>query len=277
MRRKCVFGGIISFGILLCLCSIGLGEEVYFFDMSPPYVWSIQPTNPTTQDVIHIRGPFDIPSHYYSNVCFAKAAAGCEPELQIISSTIYLVCGAPIPPGGYCIDLWAPVNAVKCVFGPLPAGEWSFMAMYPLVNFCCIDFTVREPLKVLSPNGGEYWAAGSSQWVVWEPSGDINEVLIEYSTDNGGNWQTVEPNAPNSGSYQWTIPDANSQQCLVRVSIVGAPSLSDVSDSVFTIYPCDRDLPMDFNGDCYVDFKDFAIFSANWLKCGNPYDPYCWE
>lgn len=274
MRRKGEFAGIVSLGILLCLCSIGFGQEVYFFDMSPPYVWSIQPANPTTQDVIHIRGPFNDPYYYYSNSCFAVVAAGCEPNL-LISSNICLTCGAPIPPGTYCLLYVDPVNAVECVFGPLPAGDWSFMAMYPLANYCCLNFTVR-PLTVLSPNGGEQWAVGSTQQIAWESYEVISGVLIEYSTDNGAGWQTVDPNAPNTGSYQWMIPDANSQQCLVRVSKVGDPAAYDVSDNVFTIYLCERDLPMDFNGDCYVDFKDFAVFSADWLKCGNPYDPSCW-
>ncbi|MFH1371212.1 MAG: hypothetical protein ABII09_08015 [Planctomycetota bacterium] len=275
MCRKEGFAGLVSLVIVLCLCSIGFGQEVYFFDMSPPYVWSIQPDNPTTQDVIHIRGPFDNPSFYYMNDCYAMHAAGCWPELQITSSAIYLGCGGPLPPSGYCYQVLIPVNAVECVFGPLPAGNKTFIAMYPLAHGS-INFTVREPLTVLSPNGGEEWVVDSNQQIIWQSYGVINEVLIEYSTDNGVNWQIVAPNAPNTGSYQWTIPDANSQQCLVRVSKVGDPSVYDFSDDVFTIFPCDRDLPMDFNSDCYVDFADFAIFSAGWLDCGNPYDPDCW-
>jgi hypothetical protein len=274
MRGKGEFVGIVSLGILLCLCAVGFGQEAYFFDMSPPYVWSVQPANPTTQDVIHIRGPFDDPYYYYSNDCFASVAAGCEPEL-LISSSIYLHCGTPIPPGMNC-PLWVyPVNAVECVFGPLPAGNKTFIAMYPLAHGS-VNFTVREPLTVLNPNGGEQWAVGSAQQIAWQSYGVISGVLIEYSTDNGVGWQTIDPNAPNIGSYQWTIPDANSQQCLVRVSKVGDPAVYDLSDNVFTIYPCGRDLPTDFNSDCYVNFKDFAVFSADWLKCGNPYDPNCW-
>lgn len=31
----------------------------------------------------------------------------------------------------------------------------------------------------------------------------------------------------------------------------------------------------DLNNDCYVDFKDFSIFSQNWLKCTDLFDPNC--
>lgn len=37
------------------------------------------------------------------------------------------------------------------------------------------------------------------------------------------------------------------------------------------VYPIAADL----NNDCYVDFKDFSIFAATWLDCGNPFDPAC--
>ncbi|MFA5238083.1 MAG: hypothetical protein WC476_00040 [Phycisphaerae bacterium] len=275
MCGKSAFVGVVLLGILFCLCSVGFGQEVFFFEMSPPYVWSIEPANPTTKDVIHIQGPFNDPYYLYSNYCVANVAAGCEPNL-LISDTIYLTCGAPVPPGTYCPYLWAPVNAVECVFGPLPAGDKTFTAMYPLAYYCCLDFTVRESLTILSPNGGEQWAVGSEQQITWESDVSVGNVWIEYSTDNGTGWLTIDPNAPNAGSYQWTVPEADSNQCLVRVSEVGDTAVCDVSDNVFTIYPCERDLPMDFNGDCYMDFKDFAAFSADWLKCGNPYDPNCW-
>ena len=31
----------------------------------------------------------------------------------------------------------------------------------------------------------------------------------------------------------------------------------------------------DFNRDCYVDIKDFAIFSMDWAKCNDPNDASC--
>lgn len=34
-------------------------------------------------------------------------------------------------------------------------------------------------------------------------------------------------------------------------------------------------LPMDFDQNCYVDFKDFASFVSYWLHCNDPMDPYC--
>ena len=40
---------------------------------------------------------------------------------------------------------------------------------------------------------------------------------------------------------------------------------------------CIRPPAMDFNGDCKVDFADFAIFSQSWLECGLDDPNACWR
>ena len=67
----------------------------------------------------------------------------------------------------------------------------------------------------------------------------------------------------------------DSTQCLVRIADVHDAGISDVSDETFTIFECRKQLAADLNGDCYVDFLDFAIFVSDWLNCGNPFDASC--
>jgi|GEM_PF-4932089 len=40
---------------------------------------------------------------------------------------------------------------------------------------------------------------------------------------------------------------------------------------------CSESIEADFNSDCKVDFKDFAIFAADWLKCNLTSQETCWE
>ncbi len=40
---------------------------------------------------------------------------------------------------------------------------------------------------------------------------------------------------------------------------------------------CTRSLEMDFNGDCKIDFQDFALFSLGWLECNLDPPEACWE
>jgi hypothetical protein len=64
-----------------------------------------------------------------------------------------------------------------------------------------------------------------------------------------------------------------SKQCLIKISDKDGAIASDTSNHVFTIFECDASLTADLSGDCKVDFTDFALFSDQWLACGNPHDP----
>ncbi|MHC4086249.1 MAG: LamG-like jellyroll fold domain-containing protein [Planctomycetota bacterium] len=97
---------------------------------------------------------------------------------------------------------------------------------------------VPEPvmLLLLNPNGGETLTSVETYPIRWLNIGSVSEVLIEYSINNGSNWTPVQPpNVGNNGLYNWLVPAVNTNQCLVRISDVSDPNISDTSDGVFTI------------------------------------------
>ena len=90
-------------------------------------------------------------------------------------------------------------------------------------------------VTVTAPNGGEIWLAGTNHNVTWTRQA-VAQVKIEYSTNNGSAWIDVVASVPSIvGSYNWTIPNTPSTQCLVRISDTSNPSVNDVSDNTFTI------------------------------------------
>jgi hypothetical protein len=90
-------------------------------------------------------------------------------------------------------------------------------------------------ITVTSPNGGENWQVGSSHDITWTSANTSGTVKIEYSTNNGSAWTEIIASMPDTGIYQWNIPNTPSDSCLVSVSdTVG--TLSDTSDGVFTIF-----------------------------------------
>ena len=96
-------------------------------------------------------------------------------------------------------------------------------------------FTIVPPTITLNwPNGGESLNAGSSISVSWTYTGAIPQLNLYYSTDNGSSWNSVVSSTTNTGSYNWTIPDTPSDNCLVRISDTAGPA-SDQSDAVFSI------------------------------------------
>jgi len=119
-------------------------------------------------------------------------------------------------------------------------------------------------LTLTAPNTFQTIAAGEIYEVEWTSTGSVNDVIVEFSTDNGNSWTPVTPpNAGNTGSYDWLVPILNSSECLVRVVNAGDLTVYDISDQTFIINQCL--VEGDLTGDCYVSFKDFAILAADWL------------
>jgi outer membrane protein assembly factor BamB len=70
------------------------------------------------------------------------------------------------------------------------------------------------------------------------------------------------------GRMHWTVgngdgdtPTNNVEYCLAAFDLSG----------------CDGPVPMDFNNDCRVDFKDMAEFAGSWLDCGLQPPERCFE
>jgi hypothetical protein len=95
--------------------------------------------------------------------------------------------------------------------------------------------TVTGTLTITSPNGGETWNVGSVYNITWTSTGSPGNVKLEYTTNNGGTWILFDANALNDGVRPWTVPNTPSTNCKVRITSTSNPSITDASDSVFTI------------------------------------------
>ena len=96
-------------------------------------------------------------------------------------------------------------------------------------------------VSVTSPNGGEVLTGGSDVTITWTGADDLTpssllNIGVYYSLDNGNSWSTIARTQTNSGSCVWSVPNVNSDQCLIRILgrdhelKVGV----DTSDSVFS-------------------------------------------
>ena len=138
------------------------------------------------------------------------------------------------------------------------------------------SYTVSPELIVVAPNAGEKLVATNSYTIRWKTRGaDVENVMIDYHSGGGQGWQHIAQ-WPNTGQYEWDpVPTLDSTECLIRIWAAQDAGISDTSDGTFTIFECRKQMPADLNGDCYVDFLDFAILAGDWLSCGNPFDASC--
>ena len=161
-------------------------------------------------------------------------------------------------------------------------------------------------LSLIDPNGHELFQAGEQTAVRWRSRGLIDQVTIEYSTNDEQDCTPVI-NSDNTGSYEWTIPAVTSDLCRICLSNDLETNIGDSSDDAFTIFVCT--LNTDLNGDCVnnledlailceqwlasdaanpcplsaelagndclVNLEDFNVYIWQWLQCGNPFDPEC--
>jgi subtilisin-like proprotein convertase family protein len=104
--------------------------------------------------------------------------------------------------------------------------------------------TLTNLLELVTPKAGHKMIAGSKRVIWWKADTIVSEVLIEYSTDNGSSWNSIDTvvNTPLYGGYLggwyvWDVPAENSNQCLMRISDTSDPSIFDMTDGTFSIAP----------------------------------------
>ncbi|HKC35006.1 MAG TPA: hypothetical protein VKB95_03055, partial [Chitinophagaceae bacterium] len=108
------------------------------------------------------------------------------------------------------------------------------VASGPQEYFVVYDIIPIET-KIVYPIGNEALVPGETETIQWESYGDpANTFLVEYSTDNGGSWTTINSAvAANLRRLNWTVPAVQTGQALIRVTRNGTGHIS--TSAAFTI------------------------------------------
>ncbi|MCB9346128.1 MAG: M4 family metallopeptidase [Lewinellaceae bacterium] len=108
--------------------------------------------------------------------------------------------------------------------------------------FCAAGLGSCEPeastLLLATPNGGEAFQHGERVPVRWDAEGNIDLLKLQYSINGGTSWVNIADSVENTGMYEWTIPNAHSYQCRVRILARDNPLAQDQSDNNFAIFGC---------------------------------------
>src|SRR5205085_2753992 len=79
------------------------------------------------------------------------------------------------------------------------------------------------------------WNAGTVHNITWNEDA-VATVRLEYSSDNGSNWQLIADNiAASSSPYPWTVPVVSTTQGRIRVSSVTMPPATSMNTNPFEI------------------------------------------
>ncbi len=100
---------------------------------------------------------------------------------------------------------------------------------------CCGGPPPTPSILVQAPNGGESWIRGTTQTMAWNSV--LGGAAVNIDLLQGGSpVLNIATGAPNSGSFDWSIPAGQSLGSNYRVRVFDGVS-TDESDANFTIAP----------------------------------------
>lgn len=124
---------------------------------------------------------------------------------------------------------------IEATTGPNNTNDFGFFYLGVLRIEYIDTLIVQEPeLEITAPTGGEYWQSGKSPDIRWNSLG-VSDLAIAYSIDNGDSWIAVDTVSAFSQRYKWTVPNADAQDCLIRLSGGDLTSISDQNFEITTM------------------------------------------
>jgi hypothetical protein len=190
-------------------------DGVFIIEIEP----SIALTFPVGNEVLYIDSMYTIRWTTIGRVGDVRISSWYTITNQTENDGLYEWLIPDVTPGAYIMRISEAADGV-----PSFVSDSIFIEYAPKIT-------------VSHPNGGEILYIGMVYKVQWVNTGSVGDIRIDYSTDNGTEWKTVVSRITNTASYNWKIPDDESEQCLIKVSEASNGDIVDISDISFSIAP----------------------------------------
>lgn len=154
-----------------------------------------------------------------TNSCWPEATlenGNINSDPNFISSTDFRLAG-----GSPCIDAGTGVSAggllevdLEGVLRPQD-GDWNGSEISDMGAY---EYPGPAKIMMKKPVGGELWVTGSTHKIEWLGLNYSGMIDLAYSINGGVDWLPVVSGISNSGSYAWTVPAVESEDCLVSIA-----------------------------------------------------------
>lgn len=128
-------------------------------------------------------------------------------------------------------------------------GNWNYAtttkytsapSLYSVVSTSPSSMRYGGPggnIKVISPNGQEYWQPGTTHTIRWSYTGTPGPYVMIELLKGGVFNRAITWKTENDGYYSWTIPGSIIQYSnyKVRITSISNPGYKDTSDNNFVI------------------------------------------
>jgi len=136
-------------------------------------------------------------------------------------------------------------------------------------------FTIKRPVTIIQPNYGGVLVVGSTYQVKWQSDGISNVYDIAYSTTGpAGPWSNIILGYNTSvNTYNWTVPNAPSTNCYLRIRDNINSCKEDISDLAFSISSSVNPITVTApnGGD---SLSACQIYNITWSETGTPAGSY---
>jgi len=103
------------------------------------------------------------------------------------------------------------------------------------------QLSASATVQLLTPNGGQNYGEGDSVSVTWSTANYVGTVTLALSrTGLSGSYANLVSGTANDGQYWWIATTPSTSQARIKVTLDGAPTVSDASNADFAI--ADRDI-----------------------------------
>lgn len=210
-----------------------------------------------------------------SNECLIKISDVANPNIYSITETTFILASLNLlnPNGGALYHSSTPVeinwnseqvsdltlsykSCIDCdwviVEENIPVEDGSYMWTPGIAtDWCKVKLSETESpdlkdessnfffifkLDLTAPEGGETLEGWSLYDITWN-SEIIDDVMIEFSSDNGENWNIITDEvSANDSTYQWSVPDIDSDHCFIRLTTPGIPDKYSINETAFSIF-----------------------------------------
>ena len=104
---------------------------------------------------------------------------------------------------------------------------WAAGAIHCIVMQVPCHTDTEPSVHVISPDGGEFFVSGTNQTIEWVATDTDNEEIpqinLYYSIDGGNNYDFID-STTDTGFYDWTVPDVETDQALIKVIAISEDS-----------------------------------------------------
>ncbi|MHC4106412.1 MAG: hypothetical protein ACYSR9_15840 [Planctomycetota bacterium] len=182
----------------------------------------------------------------------------------------------------YAADIWQrnkPVDAAvsyiekdqqsPAIWGNIVVWQDNFFGDWDIYAADISDF---EMLRLGDPNNVVEFAVAANEFSQTNP--DIDGNIIVWQDNRNNNWDIFGYNLTTRKEFQITDDSYDQTNPAISGSVVVWQDNRNGNSEIYAVALdgpevalCTVGMAGDINGDCKIDFEDFAVMASQWLEC----------